>query len=79
MLENAINIQNNFLHYVKDNNISVTVFLLNGVKLVGIVVGFDDYAIMLKRDEHIQMVYKHAISTFSPHGYVEINAENSKE
>ena len=72
MLENIINVQDAFLNYTKKNKISVTVFLLNGVKLTGAIAGFDEESIILKRDGYTQLVYKHAISTFSPHGSVTI-------
>lgn len=44
----------------------MTVFLVNGVKLQGIITWFDNFSLLLKRDQHIQLVYKHAISTIMP-------------
>ena len=44
----------------------MTLFLVNGVMLQGHVVGFDQFSILLERDEQLQLVYKHAISTFQP-------------
>jgi len=46
----------------------VTVFLVNGVKLQGVVTWFDNFSLLLKRETHIQLVYKHAISTIMPGG-----------
>lgn len=55
-----------FLEKIKNDNVSVTVFLINGVKLQGHVVDFEGEAILLKRDGHTQMIYKHSISTIMP-------------
>ena len=44
----------------------VTVFLVNGVKLQGIITWFDNFCVLLRRDSHSQLVYKHAISTVMP-------------
>lgn len=59
-------VQDNFLEKLKQNNISVTIFLQNGVKLQGLIAGQDSQSIILKRAEHEQLVYKHAISTIMP-------------
>ena len=56
----------NFLDKIKKNEISVTVFLVNGVKLQGIVTAFDETTLLLRRDGHTQLIYKHAISTIMP-------------
>ncbi len=45
---------------------SVTIFLVNGVKLQGFVTWFDNFCVLLRRDGHSQLVYKHAISTIMP-------------
>ena len=44
----------------------MTVFLVNGVKLQGIITWFDNFSVLLRRDAHSQLVYKHAISTVMP-------------
>lgn len=58
--------QDFFLNHLRKNKISTTVFLINGVKLQGIISGFDNFSVTLKRDAHAQLVYKHAISTIMP-------------
>ncbi|MBE6443423.1 MAG: RNA chaperone Hfq [Alphaproteobacteria bacterium] len=63
---------NNFLEKIKNEKISVTVFLVNGVKLQGIITSFDDTTLLLRRDGHTQLIYKHAISTIMPGESVEI-------
>ncbi|CAI3923665.1 MULTISPECIES: RNA chaperone Hfq [Commensalibacter] len=60
------NIQDVFLNQLRKSKVSVTVFLVNGVKLQGIVSGFDNFSILLRRDSHSQLVYKHAVSTIMP-------------
>ncbi|MBO6520612.1 MAG: RNA chaperone Hfq [Rhodospirillales bacterium] len=60
------NVQDVFLNYIRKNKTPVTVFLVNGVKLQGIVTWFDNFSVLLRRDGHTQLVYKHAISTIMP-------------
>ncbi len=66
------NVQEDFLNDLKKNKISVTVFLINGVKLQGIITWFDDNSLLLRRDGHTQLIYKHAISTIMPGMAVDI-------
>ena len=54
------NLQEIFLNQIRKEKVSVTLFLINGVKLQGIVTWFDNFSILLKRDTHIQLVYKHS-------------------
>ncbi|NBR40588.1 MAG: RNA chaperone Hfq [Alphaproteobacteria bacterium] len=65
-IEKSQNLQEVFLNSVRKDHIAVTVFLVNGVKLQGIITWFDNFSLLLKRDQHIQLVYKHAISTIMP-------------
>ncbi len=71
----SVDIQEDFLGNIRDNKISVTVFLVNGVKLQGIITGYNDVALLLRRDGHTQLIYKHAISTVMPAEVVEIETE----
>jgi host factor-I protein len=64
--EKSQNVQEVFLNTIRKNKIAVTVFLVSGVKLQGIVTWFDNFSLLLKRDSHVQLVYKHAISTIMP-------------
>jgi host factor-I protein len=68
MSEKNQNIQDVFLNRIRKEKYTVTVFLVNGVKLQGVVTWFDNFSLLLKRDSHIQLVYKHAISTIMPSG-----------
>jgi host factor-I protein len=66
MAERSQNLQDVFLNAVRKQKISLTIFLVNGVKLTGIVTSFDNFCVLLRRDGHSQLVYKHAISTIMP-------------
>lgn len=66
------NLQEVFLNSVRKSKMSVTVFLVNGVKLQGIITWFDNFSILLRRDGHSQLVYKHAISTIMPGGPIQL-------
>jgi host factor-I protein len=62
----AQNLQDQFLNLLRKNKTPVTMFLVKGVKLQGIVTWFDNFSILLRRDGQSQLVYKHAISTIMP-------------
>lgn len=66
MSDKKQNLQDTFLNNVRREKIAVTVFLVNGVKLQGVVTWFDNFCLLLKRDGQVQLVYKHAISTVMP-------------
>jgi host factor-I protein len=60
------NLQDLFLNHLRRDKTPVTMFLVKGVKLQGIVTWFDNFSILLRRDGQSQLVYKHAISTIMP-------------
>ena len=64
--ERAQNLQDTFLNHVRKSKTPLTIFLVNGVKLQGVVTWFDNFCVLLRRDGHSQLVYKHAISTIMP-------------
>jgi host factor-I protein len=66
MAERSQNLQDLFLNSVRKQKSALTIFLTNGVKLTGIVTSFDNFCVLLRRDGHSQLVYKHAISTIMP-------------
>lgn len=68
MSEKLQSIQDVFLNKIRKEKMTVTVFLVNGVKLQGIVTWFDNFCLLLRRESQIQLVYKHAISTIMPSG-----------
>ena len=60
------NLQDIFLNAVRKSKTPLTIFLVNGVKLQGVVTWFDNFCVLLRRDGQSQLVYKHAISTIMP-------------
>ena len=77
--EKTQNLQDVFLNHVRKNKTPVTVFLVNGVKLQGIITWFDNFCVLLRRDGHSQLVYKHAISTVMPVTPVALYDEDDAE
>ena len=70
MPEKSNNLQDLFLNALRKSKTPVTMFLVKGVKLQGIVTWFDNFSLLLRRDGQSQLVYKHAISTIMPgHGF----------
>ena len=70
--EKSQSVQDVFLNNIRKNKMPVTIFLVNGVKLQGIVTWFDNFSVLLRRDAHSQLVYKHAISTIMPAGPLQL-------
>jgi host factor-I protein len=66
MAADKTSLQDTFLNHIRKNKIAVTIFLVNGVKLQGVVTWFDNFCVLLRRDGQSQLVYKHAISTVMP-------------
>ena len=78
MTDKQQNLQDTFLNAVRKSKSSVTIFLVNGVKLQGNITWFDNFCVLLRRDAHSQLVYKHAISTVMPAAPVQL-FEGDKE
>ena len=78
-MDKSQNLQDVFLNNARRQRISVTVFLLNGVKLQGFITWFDNYSILLRRDGHIQLIYKHAVSTIMPATTIDLQEQLSNE
>lgn len=72
--EKSQNVQDVFLNHVRKSKTPVTIFLVNGVKLQGIITWFDNFSVLLRRDGQSQLIYKHAISTIMPSGTMDIAA-----
>jgi host factor-I protein len=72
------NLQDLFLNQLRKDRIPVVMFLTNGVRLKGIIKGFDNFVVLLK-DVTDQLIYKHAISTIVPEKNVEIRIESSEK
>ncbi|MEN8262291.1 MAG: RNA chaperone Hfq [Nitrospirota bacterium] len=71
-------LQDLFLNYLRKEKISVTIFLINGTRLKGVIKGFDNFVVVLKQTTQ-QLIYKHAISTISPEKEVNIKLESDQE
>ena len=66
MADKSLSLQDQFLNAIRKHKVPVTIFLVKGVKLQGIVTWFDPFSLLLRRDGNAQLVYKHAISTIMP-------------
>ena len=65
-MQKTLNLQDTFLNYIRREKIPVTLFLMNGFQLRGIVRSFDSFVVLIDADGRQQMIYKHAISTVAP-------------
>lgn len=75
-----INLQDVFLNQVRKNSTPITIYLVNGFQLKGLVRGFDNYTIVLDNDGKQQLVYKHAVSTIMPLKPINFTfSDNSKQ
>lgn len=75
----AQNLQDAFLNLLRKNKVPVTMFLVKGVKLQGIVTWFDNFSILLRRDGQSQLVYKHAVSTIMPGQPIDVQQFTSQD
>lgn len=71
----SVNIQEQYLNQLRKDHMSVTVFLLNGFQLRGVVKAFDNFTVLLETDGKQQLIFKHAISTFAPVKNVTLDKE----
>ena len=71
MTKSQVNLQDIFLNQMRKEKIPVTMYLVNGARLTGVIKGFDNFVILLKQ-ENQQLIYKHAISTIIPDKPVEV-------
>ena len=79
MITEKKNLQDVFLNHLRKNKTGVTIFLNNGVKLQGIVTWFDNFCVLLKRNNMVQLVYKHSISTVMPVEPVNLFEEETED
>ena len=76
MADKSNSLQDVFLNTVRKTRTPVTMFLVNGVKLQGVITWFDNFSVLLRRDGHSQLVYKHAISTVQPNGAINLHVQD---
>lgn len=80
MPDKSLSLQDQFLNSIRRAKSPVTIFLVKGVKLQGVVTWFDPFSLLLRRDGNAQLVYKHAISTIMPgHAPADLNLGNGGE
>lgn len=74
-MKSPVNIQDQFLNQLRKDGISVTIFLLSGFQIRGIIKGFDNFTVLIETEGKQQLIYKHAISTFAPVRNVQLELE----
>ena len=79
MASSQSSLQDTFLNTVRKTRNPVTLFLVNGVKLQGVITWFDNFSVLLRREGTVQLVYKHAISTIMPSLPIDLLGEDSEE
>ena len=77
-MQTKANLQDIFLTKVKRDRVPVSMFLMNGFQLRGVIVGFDAFVVVLDSDGKQQVIYKHAISTIAPIRPVDLTPEGSR-
>ena len=76
-MQNKANLQELFLIRARRDRVPVTMFLMNGFQMRGIITGFDAFAVILESEGRQQMIYKHAISTIAPTRPVDLSEERA--
>lgn len=82
MNKSQLNLQDAFLNQVRKEKTPVTIFLVNGFQIKGVVKGFDNFTVIVEMEQKQQLVYKHAISTVAPLkpiGIINLEAKNGEE
>ena len=75
-MQNKANLQDIFLLRAKRDRVPVTMFLMNGFQMRGVIAGFDAFVVILDTEGRQQVIYKHAISTIAPIRPVELSPED---
>lgn len=78
-MKSNINLQDIFLNRARKESISLTIYLVNGYQIKGLVKGFDNYTIILDSEGRQQLIYKHAISTIIPSSPINLGNKNVEE
>jgi host factor-I protein len=79
MTAKPLSLQDVFLNSARRSKAPLTVFLLKGVKLQGVITWFDAFSLLLRREGQAQLIYKHAISTIMPSKSLELNGAGQSE
>ena len=78
-MKGNINLQDVFLNRARKENLGITIYLINGYQIKGLVKGFDNYTIILDSEGKQQLIYKHAISTIIPSKPISLANKNLDE
>jgi len=78
MNKSPINLQDLFLNQIRKESIPVTIYLVNGFQLKGLVKGFDNFTVIIEFEGKQQMVYKHAISTIMPLRHINLSTNQAE-
>lgn len=78
-MNKQVNIQDHYLNQLRKDNMLVTVYLTNGFQIKGLIRAFDNFTIIIDSEGKQQMIYKHAISTFTPQKAISLMPVNSSE
>ena len=78
-MQTRFNLQDTFLTWARRSRMGVTLFLMNGYQLRGVITGFDSFVVVLMTDSKQQIIYKHAISTIVPERAVPLEGETAQE
>jgi RNA chaperone Hfq len=78
-MSKSINIQDTFLNHLRKDSVPVTVYLTNGFQIRGVVRAFDNFTIVIESEGRQQMIYKHAISTFTPQRAISLMPDSGSE
>ncbi|MFC0014428.1 MULTISPECIES: RNA chaperone Hfq [Allobacillus] len=73
-MANTTNLQDTYLNKLRKEKVFLTVILMNGFQLRGVVKSFDNFTVLIETDGKQQLIFKHAISTFSPSKNVELDS-----
>ncbi len=74
-VKNTINLQDSYLNQIRKDNIFITVYLINGFQIKGVVKAFDSYTVLLGVDGKQMLIYKHAISTIAPARPIDVSVQ----
>ena len=78
-MQKKVNLQDLFLLRAREDRLNVTVFLMNGFQMRGIITGYDPFVVVLDTDGKQQVIYKHAISTIVPERAISLEAEGAAD
>ncbi|MDR1069176.1 MAG: RNA chaperone Hfq [Gracilibacteraceae bacterium] len=79
MTKSSLNLQDSFLNQLRKENVPVTIYLVNGFQLKGLVRAFDNYTVFLEFDGKQQLIFKHAISTVMPNRAISLHFMNQQD